>query len=617
MTANHRPNQSHTSFAYLSIATMMIGYCMLAPWSAVSGDFSRDMRIASDILSGEQIPLKGPVLASHFHLGPIWYYMLAGLQWIGLGYFGTVLIIAFLGALQFPLFYLVGKAVLNARSGLLWAALMLVPSWGTYEQVFPGHTSLTATLTAATLLMCVRYWRTGKAVYLPSLALFGVLAVHAHPTSLLLMPIVMVAAVAGWLQGRTPTIWVFGAGLAALLPLVPYLAELMMSGESPFEAWAAYNSTDQSKGSLTQIPALLWALTGDPLHYWLTAVSGWRALPSQAIAVAWTAVIVTGIGVAGACHRNRPFCYWLVFFTLMAAIVLMAQGRAFFPYYMFTVVRALLLGLTAAGLVCIFQHVRFNRTMALAVMVSISLYGSVLIPAIQHQHKGSWPFAFVPLFMTTHAKHQPAPLAMTTAHGMRTGGRWLCQFPEIILHGSWAQMQVISFGIERKLVCNIGPQVLGGSQAGQNRWLALSKSLWDELQLKPVLRAGNFGLVPVAQVVGPGSSIAVPDDLADPPQPPLPIRTGNPEQWSSAVDLKIGDVLAISNLAFGISAPPIVSLRCGEVEYEPNASDRVSTIYARVICPTTVELVIQAVDLAHVDVVTFRAAQTSSGIQAQ
>lgn len=582
---------------------LLLSACLLAlfPYAAISGDQARDLRIASEIVAGTSTPLTGPLLASHFHLGPIWYYFLAGLHWLGLDGFSIHGVIAGLAVLQIPLVYLCGRRWLGTgRAGMVWASFLLVPSWALYEQIFPGHTSLTGVLTAAMLLASVSLMHRPRLVTLYLLPLIAGLALHAHPTVILLFPIPAICFSLAWRASSISTSHFLAAMIAPLLLLAP---ALVSDAWSPSWALSTYLSSDQGRGSLNQLGPILWQLSGGPMDYWLERVAGLPSTVSLLIGTLWAATL--GLGLSGALKMawsgDRVAAIFLA--TMLVAVLGLVLGRAIFPYYMFGGVRIVLLGLAAAGLVFWVRSVWFQR---LATVVCVALYGIVVLPAAHNLRQGSWPFSFVPLFAVNRDWQPPVPLALTTSSAMREGGQWLCAQGPVVVHGSWAQMLVISLGMEARLSCRQHELALGAATlpGAARHWLGLSAFVMDSLEIEPAYSAGPWRLVPAKPVFGETVSVRVPADIPDPPSPPLPLPQADPWSVELVVSPADGGYLAVSNLAFGIAPAPELSLVCDDKEAIPVANDAVSTVFS-IACDSELRLTLVSSAPQYVDIVTF------------
>ena len=105
----------------LALAGLLLLLLLRVPYAASHMDIARDMWVAWRLLHGEALPLEGPVLNGIVHLGPVWYYLLAALQFLGRTWYGTIALLGFLAALQIPLAYLLGKELHSRRAGLFFA----------------------------------------------------------------------------------------------------------------------------------------------------------------------------------------------------------------------------------------------------------------------------------------------------------------------------------------------------------------------------------------------------------------------------------------------------------------------------------------------------------------
>ncbi len=590
-------------FVYqLIILALMVSFIAIAPWSSINGDFARDLTIANSIVTGEEFPLRGPSLAGVFHFGPVWFYLLALMQWMGMGYFTIVLTLAVLSSLQFPLAYLAGRAWFNRQIGLIWAILLLIPSWSTYEQVMPGHTSLTATLFILTLLIA------HKCLSKPSRSGFALLglafsaSLHAHPTCILGLPIIVFvfARCGGSISNRLRQFIAFCAGGFALF--LPFLLSLINSGESPLDALVEYILSAQSQGSLGQVPELALSLFPQSLGYWFSVLAEWSEFSVSILKLLWILAVLVGLISSAIAMTRRDFSATLFWLSAILGIVVLATMRVFFPFYMLTTLKVVTLAIVAHGLWFALSHLQRRRWAPLIALPALAVYWMAATPIMLKQQVGEWPFAFVPLFMTTEPWHETETLALSNPMTIRQGGRWLCRFPRVALHGAWAQMQVISYGVERSLSCRAGPQVLGGALEAYDHWAGFSVALLDRAGITSSSTIGNFGLIRAKAVIGPGEVILAPDDLAYAPEPALPIPGPQMTRLNWQLDGS-GDVLALSNLAFGIAPRPNVVLRCGEREIESLAQDAVSNLLELTTCHQPLQLSVETNAPQYVDII--------------
>lgn len=600
MTHSSSPKRKAYQSIVDSIVLLALGtsFFVLFPFAAISGDQARDLEIAAAIIEGKQFPSKGPLLAGLFHLGPVWFYLLAGLQALGLHSFGIHLVMALLAAMQFPLVYRAGCWWKDRSTGLLWASLLLVPSWGLYEQIFPGHTSLTGVCTAAVLLVSIRLLRTKKTGEVYLLAFLTTLAVHAHPTAVLLLPLPVICALAVWRSGRVSA-WHLAGSL--MIPFSMVLPAMLIQDWSLADSLLEYAASGQGQGSVRQIGPLAWQLSGGSLHYWLQEVGHWPSMPALVVAVTWASLLAAGL--LGAMHRawHGDRIGRLLLTVLALAILGLALGRAIFPFYMFGSVRILLLGIAAFGLA---GWVNNRSSDHIVAVVALGIYWCVAIPAGVHLDRGNWPFAFIPLFHATGSWSEPVTLGLTNTTGMQAGGAWLCANDAAAMHGAWGQMLLISRAVEARLACGLEEVVVGGADASRAHWIGLSASMAAQIGKRAQHQAGSWRIFPVRQIVHSGPGIGVPTEIPHPPEPVLPLPDDRVESLRLSIQPHERNLLAVSNIAFGVAPPPRVQLHCADTTLRALASDAVTTVFP-MKCTHPLELVIETRAPKHLNVIEF------------
>lgn len=170
--------------------------------------------------------------------------------------------------------YLVGKALYSRRAGMLWAGLLLVPSWSTFESLFPQHTQWTATFTLATIVAALRFKRTARPRYFLGPVLARSLAVHAHPSAAGLALIGCAMLVLGLRRGVLRP-WTLAVAFAtAVLPFVPMLVDQISRGLPVVGAAASYLGGEQAWFDPSVIPSLVAQSLLSGLTYWFGDVFG-------------------------------------------------------------------------------------------------------------------------------------------------------------------------------------------------------------------------------------------------------------------------------------------------------------------------------------------------------
>lgn len=209
------------AIAVLIVALMLL-HAVAYPFATVLLDSSRDLSQAWAIVQGEPL-LLGPRIDDRFHLGPVWFWLLAAPLAASKSAAFTLLCVGLLASLKFPLAYACGKRMLDARFGVFWAVALALPGWNSLQPMFPTHTNLVEALMLAALLPLIRLWQREEAHGWCAYGLLQGLAFHAHPATVLLLPL---AAAVAWqrramLRGDAASM--AGGAALAVLPFAPML----------------------------------------------------------------------------------------------------------------------------------------------------------------------------------------------------------------------------------------------------------------------------------------------------------------------------------------------------------------------------------------------------------
>jgi len=590
----------------LALVALIALLLLRIPYAASHMDLARDMFVAWRFLHGEAVPMEGPILAGTVHLGPIWYYLLALLQLLGRTWFGTLLLLGLLAALQIPLAYLLGKELHSRRAGFLWAIGLVVPSWTTYEWMLPLHPILTPLVVLAFLLCCLRYWRTGARRYFYGMALTFILALHAHPSNLGCAWIglfVLLRAPHPRVSWRDFTL----AGLLLLVPLLPFFYADALRGFEDLRKSGAYLTNPEATGSLWNLPTLFLAIVYGGTHYLFDPLTD---LSAHAARIAAGIIALGGIaGAAGlvlAVHDRRTRTTTLVAIgATFAVLATVAMIRALTPYYMTSSSHVMIAGLVAIGLSALGEN-SAARVVRGAVAAS-ALFACLLTTYAnaRFEVRGAWPFGWWPMFDVRHAPDQTAPLLLTPAYAMDDSGRFLCAQAAPSIHGTYGSQLIHNYAMDMRLACGRADVHVGGSEAGRTHWLGLSRAMFAQSGARPQQRIGPIGIVP-ARPVGDQPPLLQP---AEPRYPAYRPEVKDPTPHHLSVPLRAGEYLTVSNLAFAFNVEPQVTVRIGGATVAAAAQDRVAAIYPCAGCEpgvqATAEVDIVSGDFGDVDVVVF------------
>ena len=512
--------------------------------------------------------------------------------------------LAALSSLQFPLAYLAGKSWSGREAGLLWASLLLFPSWSGFEQVFPEHTQLTAAATLATLCCLVRFVQGGKRKYLFLGALSFTLALHAHPSAVILVFPLLATIIVGWRRKRLGPADIFAAALVASIPFVPLLIDQLLNGFSILHSIGDYSQSDQSSLIFGNIPALIWEIAVGGLRYWLTFMLNASMQTSWIVTILFVILLLGGVLGLALRVRNGDSLSAFTLLALAVCLLLLVAIRNVDPYYMTTAYRTGLLGAVSVGLVTILSSLRWRRWLICSsVLLGISAQAWIWTALDQWDRNGAFPLAFVPLF-DVKGEWQPSHrFAFIEARSMAASGDWLCKQDKLSVHGDYGLHLIWNYAVDMRRVCPGSRILVGGSDAEHNHWIGLPRHMVRSLSVTSGENIGGFELLPVRRVLSRSAGVV---DAASGGYPPIDAPTGPDVSWQIVATLAEGERIAITNLAFISAVNARVRVWAGSRELQPIAESYATQVYSCAACgraPWRIELSSNSPD--YVDVVSF------------
>lgn len=636
------------SAGYALLAVLMLLALARVPYAATHLDLARDVFVAWRFLHGEEVPLAGPVLAATIHLGPAWYWLLAGLLALARSWLGVLLLLGLLSALQYPLAYLAGKELHSRGAGLLWAVLLALPAWSSFEWLLPQHYVLTAPLLLATVVCLLRYARMLRTKYLAGMALGLVLAVHAHPSSIGFVWPVLGVLVATALRRELRLKALLVAAAPALLPLLPYLLWSWHNDFADLRAGSAYLSDGQSTGRLASLPGVLYQAVLGGAQYWLQHMLN---LPRTLLPVTLALLALLPLGAAAGLWRLRrqrggAALVLQVLAAITAIALTTALIRAQTTYYMTTPLRIAALGGIALGLAALCGLRRHGadvlgdcyeaamtsrpraispacnaaapgdwhaaamtppggwRSAAAAALIALVLAFNLagLLAANAYLRRGDWPFDFAALFDITGPGAAAQRLPLLPARAMQASGEFLCSQAAPSVHGAYARHLLHDYAIEMRLACGRSDAQAGGADPARQHWLGLARALSAQAGLAGGRSLGPLQLFPVRRVLN-GDAFALPQT----PVYPVHLPRANPSQTRRfSLQLQPGEHIAVSATAFFI-APAEVAFEAAGPQLRLLGGDAISRIYGCGECsaPVAIELLVTTVNFSDTDIVVF------------
>jgi len=562
-------------------------------------DTVRDIHAALSIADGSLLPSTGPGLAFSAHLGPVWFYLLAPVAAWSSSWLGVALFVAALAGLKFPLAYRLGGAVMDWRYGLLFALALLLPGWQHLEAMLVTHTSVVETAALAYLLLLRGYLlQPGLRRALALGVCFG-LALHAHPSTVVLLPL---SALCAW-RFASSAAWrlqnVASAAAGALLPFASYLIAQANAGWPDADSTATYVGQSVGLRQLTAVPALADAVLWSGPHTLIDAL-----LPAGARAAAfaaWTlALAASALAIAIGWRRCDRASRTLIGYAALAAIVALCTLcilRERIPWYMAylpTLAAAALLAAIWRGLVSAWP--RGALLVAPAAAVCVALGVALDIGLWRQSSRAEFRLPGGALHDTLQgyaAASVPAQIGGTSlpARFAAASGDFLCAHGDAVLHASYASYVDSTAALDARMRCDGRSEQQIGGGAGialERHWVGMPQRLWRELEREPATWIGPFGLGRVAAISSSAATLAV----AAPGRYPLrDLLLPEAAVFEAELDAPPGSVV-VASAVLGFFAPVIIEeARADNVAQDVLATTAFVDVYRCAACAQTAQSV--------------------------
>ncbi len=577
--AGARQTGWHDGAIVVAFMTIHIGSSL---FGAAGPDTARDVAAALAIVDPGVLPLHGPLLAGTAHLGPLWFYLLALPIAIQRSWMGIALFVAMIGSLQFSLAYAAGRRLIDRRFGLLWCALLALPGWGSFQLVGFSHTNMVATCSMLVVYALVRLAQERRPRWLAVAAAAFSLALHAHPTTIVLAPVIAIVALLAMPGVGALLRWGAIAIVVALLPFAPLLAD-RTAAPAPLAAQLAdYVGSTMHAGNLLGTGALLWGILVRGPHVVAEAFAATPPAMSFTIDVAVVALELMAVAGLAFAARRRPLPVAVGLLSTLAAVAVVAWLRPATPFYMTYALLPFIAGLGALGLhgLCAGLQERGSALIAGIIGLTLALYAALAIGIALTIASGD-----VALDVASRLdvkKEDPAPLPAEPwlpAHAVDASGELLCrQRGPMVLHGAYAYLEHVYLGLDHRLRCGILDVRLAGIEpATGGHLVGIAMPAWRALGWTPPIRLGGIGVTHAAEVLWPTRGLPPPDGSVYPPAAiaPSPMRAVTVE---AAVQGDRAVVVAFPYVPWMI--PPQIEVAANGIAREPVSRDVAAAVYA-------------------------------------
>ncbi len=531
--------------ARVLVLVVALAYVVAIAHGVMTIDVARDLFWSIEIASGRAWPLVGPPVGPFELLSAIWYYMAAVAVWASASLTVYFALLGAMAALKFVLMYWVARRWMDVRFALAVVVASTLPGIASYQFFGISHTQFVEVTIWATALFALRL-RGSPASTRDALALgaCAALSLHAHPTSILLLPWSAMVVL------RLPKVDRLRAAATALfaaaMVFLPVLLAISLGLSSPSAnvpaAPAAHGSI---AGLLPLVQNLFWFQSAYVVETTLGAswfVAAWPAL--WGLLLIWSAIGA----VISVFDRRLRATFWASLLTLLGVLIGVSLLRDHTPFYMLYVALPPLAVLFATAWTAL-SNIRQGSTVTVGILIAVVALHLGVCAGYVHAARNGVVASRLPLHSnmqnTATTMHAESISASPTQDAI---ARWLCaQSGAVALHGDIAATYEIGLGQQQFFHCRNRGSVMTAGGA-DNAWTGLPLAVWRELSVLPRLVLGSYGLTPAAQIVSPKAPMPLVSGRAYPPRFTQMLAAANHDLWQAHVQTQPGAVLVVSSL---------------------------------------------------------------------
>jgi hypothetical protein len=442
-------------------------------------DTARDWTHAARIATGEAYPLAGPGIAHAFHLGPIWFYVLALPLWLGLGFSGVGVWTALLCGSQFLFAFWLGKRFAASPAhantcGAVFALSLTLPNWSAVHMGGTTHTLMAAPMLLAALWACVRWWDAPSRLRALVAGVACGLAVHGHPTTglvfvLLLSLIVCKKQIPAAQKWQFCTLSSVGFGALFAPMLLGYFLQNASGAHLNATTASAYVGAQSWLKNVQSAPQVLLASVVDAVgvQYAMLGEEAW--LPRVSIFVWFAAAALAFRGWVQA-RAWRSAAVWIAIALSVASIVGAALSRSFVTFYMLVPITVLLPLVFAYGWSV--AHPRLLAPLAFALLGLQGAWAWALVEAV----KGEGLRMDLTRVVFVGKPSSATPWAIQPnlqQHASNALAAFLCANKEAAFHGPAVPgLDLAAWPLMHLTCASQKPSItLGGSESARAHWV--------------------------------------------------------------------------------------------------------------------------------------------------
>lgn len=339
-------------------------------------DTARDVGEAWRIANEGAWPLRGPQIGQRWSLGPAWFYLLAPIVALARSMTAVALAVGVLATLKLALAFELGRRFCGARFGLLSAFVLALPGWASLEHVVFAHTNLAGTATLAFGLAVHAAWRRPDALRHGLAGLALALAMHAHPSAIVLAPAAVAAAFARPRAAAGVALRSVALALGFVVPFVPMLVAEAREGWPMLARSGEYLAAADPGARLARMPAVVLGGLFAPVVLVRDFLLGEHAALRAAWVAGTAALAALGlVGLVRASARRHWMPAWL-FGGAVAATGSLALLREAVAFYF---VLPLLPLVAAAAAASVHAASERHRDLVIALVGAFALAANVVV----------------------------------------------------------------------------------------------------------------------------------------------------------------------------------------------------------------------------------------------
>lgn len=555
--------------AWLAVFALTAAYVFAIAHGVVSIDIARDVYWGQRIALGEAWPLLGPPVGTTTLLGPVWYYGVAAALSVSGSFTAYFALMGLLAASKFALAFVVGRRWLGPAFGVSLAVASAAPGIASYQLLGMGHPWFVET-TLWLAAWCALNLRAApqRQDFAFGLGATVALALHAHPTAIVLVPWAWVVLhrlpatqrLRAWVASVVGAAIVFAPVVLAVL--FPVLTESSAAdhatGASGVGGFTGLVGLGGSLAALTGAAAiaqnLLWA---QAMHVFNTFLQS-TLLPASIAFALWVGVLAASL-IGGCRAWQEPRLRGTLIGSLLSllwAIITVSMLRNHTPFYMAFVLLlpfAVLLAVAWVGLLG--RGSTGERGLWLTTLfITASLHATASLGLANAAHYGAVN-SYLPLHSNmqdvTTAAHLESVVAAPTRDAL---ARWLCSQPQpVSLHGDLAAAFDVGLHLDTELACS--QQRRSDTTGGHARpFVGLPSWAWQRLDVRSggsgrgEHEVGAYALWPAKQVYLPAQALAAGNGRRYPPRFELMIKALQRGAWDTSVVAPSQDVVVVSSL---------------------------------------------------------------------